>query len=866
MATMTISKQRHMLDGSDSGLGHARDISHYDKAIDTIREEEYPMLKGTTYLDHAGTTPYAKSLVQSFSRDMMTDLLGNPHSASSSSQTSTRRIENVRLRVLQFFKADPDDYEVIFVANATAGIKLVSEAFRADKDGFWYGYHKDAHTSLVGARELSSSGHHCFESDAEIENWLSGKGCPDGRAENSLRLFAYPAQSNMNGRRLPLSWPSRVRALGAAKQRRLYTLIDAAALVSTSPLDLSNPSLAPDFTVLSFYKIFGFPDLGALIVRKEAGHVLECRQYFGGGTVELVACLQEQWHIKKQTTLAEQFEDGTLPVHSIIALDSALNVHTRLFKSMEHVSSHTAYLAKQLYKKLSRLRHFNGRQVCTIYKAASASYDKSETQGPILAFNLRNSQGEWISNAEVEKLANIQNIQLRTGGLCNPGGIAGCLDLAPWEMMRNFSAGQRCGGDNFTMGGKPAGVIRVSLGAMSNARDIQLFLSFIEEFFVDRQSNLSSEIPRQLPAPSDFYVESLTVYPVKSCGGWSIPSGTAWSIKPEGLAWDREWCLVHQGTRDSLSQKRYPEMALIKPSIDFSRGLLRVRYQGRLPASAPHEISVPLSADPTVLDLYERRPSPALSTVCGDSISANTYASKNIASFFTNILGTPCTLARLPPSPSSGSGRHSKAHLQPHQISHLPSGEKPAQPTPTTTTTAVSNLERPILLSNESPILTITRSSLDALNTDIARRNPTAKIAHHSVFRANIVLAQDSAAAPQQPYVEDTWRYMHIFPQQGTHGGRTTTTTTTTATTTLEMLGSCRRCQMVCVDQTTAEKNEEPFATLAKTRRIRGKVWFGVHGGLARQGRDAGGSETIMVGDRVVGSGSAVAAEEASGE
>lgn len=280
----------------------------------------------------------------------MTDLLGNPHSASSSSQTSTRRIENVRLRVLRFFKANPDDYEVIFVANATAGIKLVSEAFRANKDGFWYGYHKDAHTSLVGARELSSGGHHCFESDAEIENWLSGKRCPDGRAENSLRLFAYPAQSNMNGRRMPLSWPSRVRSLGCEKQYRLYTLLDAAALVSTSPLDLSNPSLAPDFTVLSFYKIFGFPDLGALIVRKEAGHALEGRQYFGGGTVELVACLQEQWHIKKQTTLAEQLEDGTLPVHSIIALDSALNVHTRLFKSMEHVSSHTAYLAKQLYK------------------------------------------------------------------------------------------------------------------------------------------------------------------------------------------------------------------------------------------------------------------------------------------------------------------------------------------------------------------------------------------------------------------------------------------------------------------------------------------------------------------------------------
>ena len=792
-------------------------------------------------------TPYAQSLIQDFSKDMMTSLLGNPHSVSTSSQTSTRRIDNVRLRVLQFFNASPDDFEVVFVANATAGIKLVAEAFRAYKGGFWYGYHKDAHTSLVGARELATSGHHCFESNADVEHWLSGQEHPDTeKAGDPLMLFAYPAQSNMNGRRLPLSWPGRVRSLGAAKQRRLYTLLDAAALVSTSPLDLSNPSLAPDFTVLSFYKIFGFPDLGALIVRKEAGHVLEGRQYFGGGTVELVSCLKEQWHIKKQTTLAGQLEDGTLPLHSIVALDSALNVHKRLFKSMEHISSHTAYLAKQLYKKLNRLRHFNGRQVCIIYKDASSSYDKSETQGPVLAFNLRNSQGEWISNAEVEKLASIKNIQLRTGGLCNPGGIAGCLDLAPWEMMRNFSAGHRCGGDNHTMGGKPAGVVRVSLGAMSNARDIQIFLRFIEEFFVDRQSNVSP-ILRQIPAASNLYVESLTIYPVKSCGGWSVPSGTAWSIKAEGLAWDREWCLVHQGTRDSLSQKHYPEMALVRPCIDFVDGLLRIRYLGHLPASTPSEISVPLSADPSVLDLYERRSSPPLSKVCGDSIAADTYASKSIASFFTEILGTPCTLARFPPSPSMHLGRHSKAHLQPHQTS-LVGSENPPQPA------NFSTPKRPILLSNESPILTITRSSLDALNADISRRTAGAKPAHASVFRANIVLAQDAASgdAPQ-PYVEDSWRYMHVFAKEapcssrgggGGGGGKRATT--------LEMLGSCRRCQMVCVDQTTAEKNEEPFATLAKTRRMRGRVWFGVHGGLARPER--AGSDTIMVGDRVVGS------------
>lgn len=789
----------------------------------------------------------------------MSNLLGNPHSASASSQLATRRIEDIRLQVLQFFNASPDYFDIVFVANATAGIKLVTEALREQEGGFWFGYHCDSHTSLVGARQAANAGHYCFESDIEVEDWLSSRqniasfavlpssdqrehvkefahseeGNKCFEKDAAVSLFAYPAQSNMSGRRLSLSWLGRVRSRGLAQSPRIYTLLDAAALVSTSPLDLSDVSAAPDFTVCSFNKIFGFPDLGALIVRKEAGDVLGQRQYFGGGTVEMVTCLKEQWHIKKQS-LHEQLEDGTLPIHSIMAIESALSVHGRLFGSMHQISSHTQFLAKWIYDQLAALHHSNGRQVCAIYKDKMSSYDDARTQGPVIAFNLLDSQGHWVSNAEVEKLANIKNIHLRTGGLCNPGGVAHALNLEPWEMKRNFSAGQRCGNDHDIMGGKPTGVIRISLGAMSNLSDVQTFVHFIEEFFVDRQQLLHNDVIQPSLPPSIFYVESLSIYPIKSCGGWSIPSNTRWDIRAEGLAWDREWCLVHKGTRESLSQKRYPEMALIKPVIDFNEGVLRIRYVGFKANGPSSEVTVPLSADPSVFGHSQQDFASPASRVCGDIVQAQTYASQHIASFFSAILGTPCTLARFPPSSSpASSARHSKAHLQPHQTTTRPSDN----PRP------VGVPKRPILLSNESPILTISRSSLDALNAEIFDRDLNAKIASHAVFRANIVLAQETCNgdAPQ-PYIEDTWRSLQITPQQDPASNQLRATT-------LEMLGSCRRCQMVCVDQATAEKNAEPFSTLAKTRRMGGKVWFGVHGGLA-SGCTMG---SIAVGDRVQG-------------
>ena len=738
--------------------------------------------------------------------------MGNPHSASSSSQRSTQRIEDARLRVLRLFNADPDDFDLVFVANATAGMKVVMESFREKENGFWYGYHKDSHTSLVGVREAARAGHHCFESDADVEDWLAGR-YPTGEptSADGLGLFAYPAQSNMNGRRLPLAWAHKLRT--SKYGQHIYTLLDAAALVSTSPLDLSDESQAPDYTVLSFYKIFGFPDLGALIVRKASASVLQRRQYFGGGTVEMVTCGKENWHIQKRESLHEQLEDGTPPFHSIMALDGALNVHDRLFGSLRRVASHTGFLATQLYNRLAALRHYNGTKICEIYKDPSSSYLNSHTQGPIVAFNFCNSQGDWVSNTEVEKLANIRNIQLRSGGLCNPGGIASSLELKPWEMKQNFSAGQRCGNENDILGGKPTGMLRISLGASSCMQDVTTFIDFVQEFFVDRKA-IESLVEAQRTG-QDLYVETLTVYPIKSCGGWPIPLDTLWDIKPEGLAWDREWCLVHQGTRTALSQKRYPTMALLRPSLNLGHGTLEVRYYGSTPPSTPAMISVPLSADPSVFRYIGDNALTPYSQVCGENIVAQTYASKEIAEFFTSVIGTPCTLARFPAAAAGLSTRHSKAHLS------LQGNTENAVPP-----------KRPILLSNESPILTIFRSSLNRLNEQIKAKE--GKAAHASVFRANIIVAEDPALPPgsEQPFLEDQWRSLRVG--DGLE---------------LDVLGGCRRCQMVCVDQKSAEKNGEPFVTLAKTRRKDGKVFFGVHTALADNGQ--GRTARIRVGDRV---------------
>lgn len=421
-------------------------------------------------MDHAGATPYSKSLMEEYVNDMKSNLFGNPHSQSPSSMLSTRRIESVRTQTLEFFKADPEFFDLIFVANATAAIKLVMEGMQGHDRGhgngrFWYGYHCDSHTSLTGLRELASAGSKCFRSDQEVENWLSDD--PEASSfrphqtekDPCIGLFAYPAQSNMNGRRLPLSWPCRLRSSNRPSHSNVYSLLDAAAFVSTAQLYLGDWKAAPDFTALSFYKIFGYPDLGALIVRKEAGHVLQKRLYFGGGTVHMVINAvdspTEAWYARKTETLHEALEDGTPAFHSIIALGSALKVHRKVYGSMDNVSHHTCSLAKVLYQELSSLTHGNGVALCKIYKDSTSEYGDSQTQGPTIAFNVRDSSGSWIGKSLFEQLALVNNIQLRIGGVCNPGGIARFLDWAPSSLRDNFAQGLRCANGLDEIDGKP---------------------------------------------------------------------------------------------------------------------------------------------------------------------------------------------------------------------------------------------------------------------------------------------------------------------------------------------------------------------------------------------------------------------------
>jgi len=433
---------------------------------------------GAVYLDHGGTTFASKSLVQAFAKRMQSSLLSNPHSDAGSASLSASLIANTRLQVLQFFDADPAHFDVVFTANATAAIKLVADAFSGHEAGFDYYFHYKCHTSLLGVGQLAERSL-CLKSDEAVASWIQSN-----TEAHRLSLFAYPAQSNMDGERLPAHWPAQIRT--ASCHGKTYTLLDVAALVPTSPLSLRNHSGAPDFLVLSFYKIFGFPDLGALIVRKASAHVLKHRRYFGGGTTEMIACTDELCVMRKDTSPHDRLEDGTTPIRNILALACAMEEHEHLFGGMAQISKHTTWLARTLYERLESLQHTNGVRVCHFYKASSSRYGDPESQGATLALNFTNNDGTWRGCWHVGKTLRDKGIHVRTGSHCNPAGAVAALKIDPLTLKDAYDSGFRCNTDQDILDGNPVGLVRITLGAISTMADIDVLMDVIAENFVDK--------------------------------------------------------------------------------------------------------------------------------------------------------------------------------------------------------------------------------------------------------------------------------------------------------------------------------------------------------------------------------------------
>jgi uncharacterized protein YcbX len=97
------------------------------------------------------------------------------------------------------------------------------------------------------------------------------------------------------------------------------------------------------------------------------------------------------------------------------------------------------------------------------------------------------------------------------------------------------------------------------------------------------------------------------------------------------------------------------------------------------------------------------------------------------------------------------------------------------------------------------PILIVSQESLDDLNSRLEQPIPMNR------FRPNLVVSGAT------PFAEDGWKRLRIGQVE------------------LALVKPCARCNVPAIDQDSAQIGREPNTTLARYRKINGKVMFGVN-------------------------------------
>jgi selenocysteine lyase/cysteine desulfurase len=430
-----------------------------DAPLADVRSREFARLDeaGHAYLDYTGAALYSASLVDACHQRLLGDILGNPHSENPASADTTRRMASARARVLAFFHAESDAYEVVFTANASAALRIVGESFPFTR-GSRLILTADNHNSVNGIR--------CFASRAGAQTryvpldarlradpigWLQE---PPGRRPS---LFAFPGQSNFSGVRHPLHW------IPWAHDRGYRVLLDAAALVPTSPLRLDR--VHPDFVSVSFYKMFGFPTgIGALIARRDALAMLQ-RPWFAGGTIEWVSTLDDTHKLRPG---GAAFEDGTPDFLAFDAVVDGLEWLERL--GMQNVAVHVETMTRRLLDRLLGLRHANGNRIVAIHGPTSM-----KSRGGTIAFSVLDAAGMTVRYDHVVERLGRELVSVRGGCFCNPGCAETALALSA---ARTHACRQSLGAEYteraFTAcTGGATGAVRASVGIPTSSSDIE---------------------------------------------------------------------------------------------------------------------------------------------------------------------------------------------------------------------------------------------------------------------------------------------------------------------------------------------------------------------------------------------------------
>ena len=429
---------------------------NYPAFLQEIRRKEMShMSENAVYLDYTGAGVYSDYVFNEYTKELKSNFYLK-HSLKSNLINITNKSNTIRDEILQFVNANPEEYSVVFVASATQALKLIGEVFPWDKDSI-YAYSRYNHNSVLGIRRYLLN----LKGQFQSVNWpLNLSEIRDIKTQSRNNLFAFPLEENFAGMKVSKSVLYEITH-DEEIRRKFILLGDAAAFLPTNTLNLTETPL--DAISLSFYKIIGYPNTGALIIRND--FIEKIREN-----------LKNNIHQLNDNFL----EDDEVPLEMNLAIPYGLRFLNQL--DMKNVNKHVWTLTKRLYKGIDELCHSTGEKVAKIY--GNHVKDDPDIQGGIVAFNLRRLNGSFFGYSTVVSDASESGIHLRGGCHCNPGACFESMGISESKVRQYYDNKESCGDKLDVVDGIPLGAVRASLGWASTEEDIDTFIQWIKDNYV----------------------------------------------------------------------------------------------------------------------------------------------------------------------------------------------------------------------------------------------------------------------------------------------------------------------------------------------------------------------------------------------
>jgi len=338
--------------------------------------------------------------------------------------------------------ADPENYTVFYVNNATDGLNKLASALITSTEDIVLTTRMEHHANDLPWRHRGKT----IYADVDDKGRLRMHDVERLLKENKVKFVTVTAAANVTGYVNDVHTIARL-----AHENGAQMIVDGAQIAAHRSFSMKgrNANENIDYFVFSAHKMYA-PYGGGAVVGLQAELNKRMPMFYGGGIVDVVSDSTETY-----LNAPERYESGSPNYPGVVAMLKAIEVLKQI--GFDYIVEHEQVLMRKIIDGLKKIPRV------TLYGDNENIADRVG----IIEFSIAG-----LDHTEVAvRLADKYGIAVRQGAFCSHPYVFRLLGIPDEEVTRKMHS------DDYTM----PGIVRVSFGIYNSEDEVATFLRAIKE-------------------------------------------------------------------------------------------------------------------------------------------------------------------------------------------------------------------------------------------------------------------------------------------------------------------------------------------------------------------------------------------------